>query len=171
MRKLPSPSTALKLIGLASLFTLAGAFVFEYGFGLKACALCLQQRYPYYGALVLCLIGLFPWAERRRRWVCLVLALIFAVSAVLGGYHAGVEWSWFIGPRDCAGINTAPISPRDLQDALKNVRVANCAEAAWRLWGVSLAGWNALISLMLAAFAATSFLATDWRYGSSSVSQ
>jgi disulfide bond formation protein DsbB len=167
INRVPSPFTALVIMGLIAAMTLAGALVFEYGFKLKPCALCLQQRYPYYAALLLCFAGvLYPWGEAARQRFCLALAFVFAISVVLGVYHAGVEWGWFLGPRDCSGSDTAPLSTGDLLSALKNVQVANCAEAAWRFLGLSLAGWNALISFSLMTLAAFS-----WRYGSSSVSQ
>ena len=83
------------------------------------------------------------------------LALVFAVSAALGLHHSGVEWALWAGPSDCGGVAApAATSVSDFLTSLETARVVSCTEAAWRFLGLSLAGWNVLISLVLAAFAA-----------------
>ncbi len=137
-------------------------------FGLVPCKLCLLQRQPYYYGLPLAALAILA----PRRWLAAGLALLtvlFLVSAGLGAYHAGVEWGWFLGPSDCGGgTGAGSRDVGDLLSALNNVRVVSCTEAAWRFLGLSLAGWNALVSLGLAALAAFGARAA---YGSSSVSQ
>ena len=77
------------------------------------------------------------------------------MSAGLGAYHSGVEWGFFAGPSDCGGGSGAAAgSVGDFMNQLQTTRVVSCTEAAWRFLGLSLAGWNVLISLGLAAFAA-----------------
>ena len=88
------------------------------------------------------------------------LAIVAAMlcSAALGAYHAGVEWHWWPGPADCSGPIT-DFSAKPLLDQLRSIRVVRCDEAAWRLLGLSLAGYNVLISLVLAAIAALGLVA------------
>lgn len=146
--------TAAALILLAALGTIAGALVFEHLFGLRPCPLCLTQRYPYYAAMAVALATvLFPRPPWGRVGL-VVLALIFLGSAGLGAYHAGVEWGWWPGPNDCAGAPTPTAgSVSDFLNQLQTTRVVSCTEAAWRLFGLSLAGWNVVISLGLAGLA------------------
>lgn len=148
--------------------TLAGAWFFELALGLAPCPLCLDQRWPYYIAVPLALaVGLIAGKARRvqaTRAGFLALAVVLAISAGLGVYHAGIEWALWPSPGTCAGV--APAAPGNILDALKNPpRFVSCDEAAWRWLGISLAGYNALIAGVLA------WIAARTAYGSSSVSQ
>ncbi|KFG67690.1 disulfide bond formation protein B [Microvirga sp. BSC39] len=141
-------------IALAAAATIGGALVFEHVFGYVPCKLCLIQRTPYYIAIPLGIVAalLPPRWSRAGLWL---LALIFIVSAGLGAYHSGVEWGLFAGPSDCGGgAGQGAGNVGDFLNQLQNTRVVSCTEAAWRFLGLSLAGWNVLISLALAAFAA-----------------
>jgi len=151
-RTLTARQVALAIL-LASVATIGGALVFEHGFGLRPCKLCLQQRFPYYVAMAAALAALLV-PPRWQRAALVGLALVFVVSAGMGLHHAGVEWGWWPGPNDCAGA-PAPQSGSmgDFLNQLQNTRVVSCTEAAWRFLGLSLAGWNVLISLGLAAIA------------------
>jgi disulfide bond formation protein DsbB len=80
-------------------------------------------------------------------------------NTVLGTYHAGVEWGWWAGPTDCTGPLTDLTAGGSLLSQLNSIHVVRCDEAAWRLLGISLAGYNALISLALAAIAGFGLLA------------
>jgi disulfide bond formation protein DsbB len=145
--------TAL-LIGVAAAATIGGALVFEHGLGLTPCKLCLVQRNPYYLAMALA-AGATLLPVRPARLVLVLVGLVFLVSAGLGLYHAGVEWGFWLGPSDCGGAGAAPAGGNigAFLDQLKNTRVISCTEAAWRFLGLSLAGWNVLISLGLAGLA------------------
>jgi disulfide bond formation protein DsbB len=156
MARLVEPRTAAALILLAAAATIAGALVFEYGFGLAPCPLCLLQRKPYYVAFPIVFAALvLPRRSGWTRGALGLLALIFLVSAGLGAYHAGVEWGWWQGPGDCAAASAPQAgSMDDFLNQLQTTRVMSCTEAAWRFLGLSLAGWNVAISLGLAAFAA-----------------
>jgi disulfide bond formation protein DsbB len=149
------PRLAAAAIFLAAATTIGGALAFEHVVGLVPCKLCLIQRYPYYAALpIALLLAVVPTGRSPHRAGLALLALLFLVSAGLGAYHAGVEWGWWAGPNDCGG-GTAPGtgSVDNFLNTLQNTRVVSCTEAPWRLLGLSLAGWNALISLGLAALA------------------
>ena len=87
------------------------------------------------------------------RMLLIVAALIFAFNVYLAVYHAGAEWAWWAGPSDCGGGVAGPTSAGDLLNALEGIRVVSCTEASWRFLGLSFAGWNAVISLILAAAA------------------
>ena len=171
---LTRPRPALAAILAAAAATVAGALVFEHRFGLAPCKLCLWQRDPYYVTIPLAAAALLlpSRALAWRRAALLLLALVFTGSAGLGAYHAGVEWGWWLGPTDCggAGVSAPAGGMDDFLRSLERTRVVSCTEAAWRFLGLSLAGWNALISLVLAGLA----LAAARRshpHGSSSVSQ
>lgn len=130
-----------------------GALASEHLFGLKPCELCLAQRYAYYagvplyfGALVLLSAGL----TRTAAVLFALTALAFLANAVLGGYHAGVEWHFWPGPSACTGVQPLTPSAGDLLGDLTKTRIVRCDEAAWRMFGISLAGWNVLASLFIA---------------------
>jgi len=145
---------AAGLILLAALATIAGALVFEHIFGLRPCPLCLWQRYPYYVAMPVALAAVLVSRPAWARAGLALLALIFLAGAGLGAYHAGVEWGWWQGPSGCAGApSPSPGAVGDFLSQLQTTRVVSCTEAAWRLLGLSLAGWNVLISLGLAGVA------------------
>lgn len=146
------------MLGAASSLLLAGAWWFELWMGLKPCKLCLEQRLPHYAALGLALFGAIGAVQGRRTVAMLAMVALlatFLASTGLGAYHAGVEWGWFAGPNDCGGA-ASPLarSTGDFLRQLETTRVVSCTEAAWRLFGLSLPGWNALASLALAGVAA-----------------
>ena len=124
--------------------------------GVKPCPLCLEQRIAYYVAIPLAamiLLGVSVGAKHK----VLVLAL-FAIAAAmlwnagLGVYHSGIEWQWWPGPQDCSGTGGS-LTGGSLLEQMQTTRVVRCDEAAWRFLGLSLAGYNVLISLALAAIA------------------
>ena len=149
-----APLIAAIAMGAGSALLLGGAWWFELWMGLKPCKLCLEQRLPHYVALPLAafaVIGIFQGRRMLTLFAMLALVLTYVISAGLGYYHAGVEWGWFAGPNDCAGTPAAQApSMSDFMRQLETTRVVSCTEAAWRMLGLSLAGWNMLASLALA---------------------
>jgi disulfide bond formation protein DsbB len=144
--------TALVVLAAAAA-TIGGALVFEHAFGLLPCKLCLVQRNPYYLAIPIALAAAVA-PPRAARIALAALAVVFLASAGLGMYHAGVEWGFFAGPSDCGGTPAAtPGAVGDFLKQLETTRVVSCTEAAWRFLGLSLAGWNVLISLALVGLA------------------
>lgn len=150
------PAAAGVAIAVVAAATVGGALVFEHGFGYVPCMLCLWERWPYYlGAPLALLAGLLALrGHAASKLLFVALALLFFGGAVLGAYHAGVEWGFWPGPTSCAGANAAPTSAGGLLAQMKTTRIVPCDRAAWRFLGLSLAGYNALIALGLAAVAA-----------------
>lgn len=153
---------------LSSALLLAIAHGFERIAGLAPCYLCLKQREVYWVALTVALIGMLTVRTRvgagTRRWFNLALGLIFLFGAGLAAYHAGAEWKWWPGPSICGGGGAGgPIRASDMAALLQGDRIAapSCDKAAWVFLGLSMAGWNALISLKLAAL---SFIAMGRRF-------
>lgn len=134
---------------LAALLTpaalLGGAYLSEYGFGLAPCEMCWWQRYGHFAALVLALLAL---SRPQMRLLSMLAALAIAVAGLIGGYHAGVEYGWWQGLTACASGTIAPGA--DPLDAIMSTPLVRCDVAPWTLFGISLAGWNFLISLLAA---------------------
>lgn len=146
--------------GLAAIAaaTIAGAWFFELVLDIRPCPLCLEQRYAYYLAIPLALLialGASKGVSRRLLGAGLaVLGLALFANAGLGAYHAGVEWGFWQGPTDCTGPIVDFGSSGNLLDGLNKVKVIRCDEVQWRFLGLSLAGYNVLISLAMAGLAA-----------------
>jgi len=155
-RETPAAS-ALAIAALASA-TLAGAWAFQWA-GHPPCDLCLEQRYAYYaGAPLALLIAAASAARAPRAAITAGFALLtamFLYNAGLAVYHSGVEAKYWAGPTACAGGALAPAGG-DLMQQLQTVKVVRCDEVSLRVFGLSLANWNILISAALAALAAAS---------------
>jgi disulfide bond formation protein DsbB len=158
----PAAAAALAIFALSAA-TLLGAWYFEYVVKLPPCPLCLEERLPYHIVIPLSLLMAIAALARAPRALITVgfLAIVAAMlcSAALGAYHAGVEWRWWPGPTDCSGPVTDFTAKGPLLNQLQSIRVVRCDEAAWRFIGISLAGYNVLVSLQLAAIAAFGLLA------------
>ncbi len=152
----PAAAAALAIF-VISAATLAGAWYFQLVVGLPPCPLCLEERIAYHIVIPLSLLMAIAALVRAPPKLLMVgfVAIIIAMAcnAVLGVYHAGVEWHWWAGPTDCTGPLTDLRAGGSLLNQLQSIHVVRCDEAAWRFLGISLAGYNALISLLLAAIA------------------
>ncbi len=158
----PAAAAALAIF-VISAATILGTWFFEYVVKLPPCPLCLEERIPYHVVIPLSLlmaVAAFVHAPPKLLAVGFV-AIIVAVlcNVVLGTYHAGVEWHLWEGPKDCTGTLTDLKSGGSLAEQLHSFNVVRCDEAAWRFLGISLAGYSALISLVLAAIAGYGLLA------------
>jgi disulfide bond formation protein DsbB len=130
------------LLGLVALALILGALGFEYLAGFAPCEMCMWQRWPLYAAIVAGIGGSFL-LRRDARWPALAAIVLVAISGAVGFYQAGVEWHYFPGPEACTGTFHPFTGLADL-NAPGAVR---CDVAAWRLFGISLAGYNAIVSL------------------------
>jgi disulfide bond formation protein DsbB len=137
--------------------TILGVYFFEYVLHYKPCPLCLTQRIPYYVAIPIATAVAIA-AHLGTGWRLLagglvLVAIAMLISAGLGVYHSGVEWKWWAGPSDCSGPVTSFGTAGSLLQTIETTPVVRCDEAAWRLFGLSLAGYNALISVAIAGIA------------------
>lgn len=161
-----NPARATAIVFLVSAATIAGAWAFELIGGLAPCHLCLQQRWPYYLVLPLMAVAGLVAVQDPGSSVLRVLlglaGLIMLAGAGLAVFHSGVEWGWWPGPSDCTGGETFGTGTSVLPN-IAEAKVVQCDEAAWRMFGLSLAGYNALISAAVAALALTAALRGDKR--------
>jgi disulfide bond formation protein DsbB len=161
MRTEPAAAAAFAVFALSAA-TLAGAWYFQLVLKLPPCPLCLEERIAYHVVIPLSLLMAIAALVRAPHKLLAVgfVAIIAAAlaNAVLGTYHAGVEWKLWAGPTDCSGPLTNLSTGGSLLSQLNSIHVVRCDEAAWRFLGISLAGYNVLISLMLGALAAYGLL-------------
>jgi disulfide bond formation protein DsbB len=149
---------AAAIVAGVGLLTICGFVFFEYVLGYPPCPLCLDQRNAFYVsvplAALLCLGASYGASRKVMIAGFAVITAVMLWNAGLSAYHAGVEWKLWAGPNDCSGPINNFGSAGNLLKQLQNIRIVRCDEAAWRLLGISLAGYDVLISLFLAAIAA-----------------
>jgi disulfide bond formation protein DsbB len=132
-----------RLLALAApLLLLAGAYVSQYGFGLYPCEMCWWQRYAHFAALPFALLA---FALPGRRWPIALAALAILASGLIGLYHAGVEYRWWEGFTSCTSEIAFKPGQNPL-DAIMGAPTIRCDEVQWSIFGISLAGFNFLIS-------------------------
>ena len=136
---------------------LGGAYLSQYAFGLYPCEMCWWQRWPHFAALGFAVLAFL--VPPRRLWIALA-ALAIIASGLIGGFHAGVEYGWWEGVTGCAATPSA--SGGSAMDAILKAPLIRCDVAPWTLLGVSLAGYNFLVSCIAGAIA-LALLATKRR--------
>lgn len=137
------------VIALVAAAVLALAYVFQYGLGYLPCELCYRQRWPYWALIVLAGLGA---ALRQDKRMLPLLAAVALVSAGLGLHHTGVERDWWPGPASCsAGALTGDVDA--ILNSVTTAPIVPCDQASWMVLGLSMASYNALVSLALAGFA------------------
>ena len=145
--RLASAATARLIALLLPAGLLAGAFGSQYFGGLYPCEMCWWQRYAHLAALVPAALAFTAPAEARRsRILTLLAAAAIAVSGAIGFYHAGVELKIFEGFTTC----TSTVSGATTAELLKSIAMAplvRCDQVQWSFLGISMAGWNAILSL------------------------
>ena len=144
------------LMAGVSLALLLGAWGFQYIGHYDPCALCYDQRHIHMAVIALGLasgvaLGVRPELARFAPWVILAIAAVLVYSAGFSFWHAGIEYDWWAGPETCTASGGASVSVTDVLAALDGNRpVVQCDEAAWTLFGISMAGYNGLISAAMA---------------------
>ena len=135
------------LAAFGSALLLGGAFVFQM-LGYLPCKLCLWQRWPHAAAI---LAGLASFVVPVAA-AAVAGALAALTTAGIGLYHAGAEAGWWEGPQSCtgAGAGLGGLSGGDLLSTEAPVGIVRCDEVVWQLFGISMAGWNAILSFGLA---------------------
>jgi disulfide bond formation protein DsbB len=142
MLKTPATLLAQRLaIGIPALM-LGGAYLSQYGFGLYPCEMCWWQRYPHFIALALAILSA---SAAPKRLLIGLAGLAIMVSGLIGGFHAGVEYGWWEGITGCA--TTVSTGGGSALDNIMNAPLVRCDVAPWSLLGISLAGWNFIISV------------------------
>jgi disulfide bond formation protein DsbB len=135
------------LATFGSIALLAGAFAFQYLGGLAPCKLCLWQRYPHAVAI---LAGALALSQRWPGFIVLG-ALSALATAGLGLYHTGVENGWWEGPTTCSSGPVSDLTPAELMDQILAAPLVRCDDIAWQFLNLSMASWNAILSLGLVA--------------------
>jgi disulfide bond formation protein DsbB len=153
----PALTAALAVTAIAAA-TLAGAWFIQLVLGIQPCELCLAQRYAYYLVVPLGALTAIGAAKDAPRGALIaglaIVALATLGNAGLAAYHAGVEWGFWQGPTACTGPVGNLGSAGNLLERLDTVKVVRCDEVQWKFLGLSLAGYDVLISLLMAAIAA-----------------
>lgn len=140
--------TRTSLILLAaggSLALLLGAWGFQHIGGLAPCKMCIWQRWPHGVAVVAGVLSLFFGG----RLLPMLGALALATTAGIGLYHTGVERAWWEGPNSCSSGSIEKLSPQELLDQIMTAPLVQCDQVAWEMLSLSMASWNALISVGL----------------------
>jgi disulfide bond formation protein DsbB len=131
---------------LGSILLLGGALAFQYLGGLAPCHLCVLQRWPH-GIAVGLGVLILAWP---RRGLAALAGLVVLAGAGIAVYHVGVEQAWWPGPTACTAPAPGAGSAGELLDEILATPVVLCDQVAWSLWGISMAGWNAIASVGLA---------------------
>jgi len=142
MNQQSSAEAVLLAMGVVSLALIAGALGFQYLGGLKPCEMCHWQRWPHYAALPIALLAFVPGMPQRP--LVALAAIAIAVSGAIGVAHAGVEYHWWQGFTPCTSTFS---SGGDTLTAIMNAPVVRCDAPQWTFAGISLAGFNAIVSL------------------------
>jgi disulfide bond formation protein DsbB len=160
------PEVLASVLAALGIGLLLGAFAFEYLGGIKPCHLCLGQRLPW--ALMTLIAGLAMLSLRRGAHPALAPAAFVIAAGIalwsiyLAGFHAGVEWKWWPGPPSCTGSD---LSSGGFSASFDPAQIVRCDEIAWSLFGLSLAGYNFLFSLVALAAAGAGAIVTMRRNG------
>jgi disulfide bond formation protein DsbB len=142
----------------ASAAVLGGALLSQYWGGLAPCELCLLQRWPWGVAIVTSFVATMVGSRAALPWVALLLGAIFSIGSALAFYHVGVEQHWFAGPAACTAAATTADTLEALKAQILRQQPIRCDEVPWSLWGVSLAGWNLLASLLMTSLCLVGFI-------------
>ena len=136
---------ALALIVPAGL--LGGAVFTQFVLGLSPCEMCYWQRWPHWAALAFALLALAARKEGWSDFIVYLAAISIAISGLIGGFHAGVEYGWWEGVTSCASMSAPSASSAEMLDTIMNAPLVRCDQPQWTLWGISLAGFNFVISV------------------------
>lgn len=123
---------------------LGGALISEHVFGLYPCEMCMWQRWPHLVAIILALGAIALRGHKLSKFIVADAALAILISGLIGSFHAGVEYGWWEGITSCA---TTVAAGGDMLDSIMNAPLVRCDVAPWSLFGISLAGFNFILSV------------------------
>lgn len=145
-------STAHLIALLLPLALMAGALASQYIGGLYPCEMCHWQRWPHYAAIILAALAFVVPGATVRRLLVLLAAVAIGASGAIGVFHAGVEYHWWQGFTACAStMHGSGGTPAEMLARIMNAPLVRCDVPQWSLFGISLAGFNAVFSLTGAA--------------------
>lgn len=139
--------TLTTLAAAGSAVLLLGALAFQHVAGLPPCEMCIWQRWPHLAAV---LIGVVAWLRPSERFWAALGGVAALATAGIGLFHTGVERQWWEGVTSCSGGNIGKLSTGQLLDQIMNAPLVRCDQPAWEMLGLSMASWNAILSLALA---------------------
>uniref|UniRef100_A0A2A4YSY5 Disulfide bond formation protein B n=1 Tax=OCS116 cluster bacterium TaxID=2030921 RepID=A0A2A4YSY5_9PROT len=147
----------LWLILLLALTAIGTALFYEYVLNYQPCALCYEERLPYYALIA---IAIFALATDKfiGKALMIGLGILMFLGGLYGAYHAGIEWGFWPGPVSCTGTGLNISADVDLLALVQDVKIVPCDVANWRLFGISFAGYNTLVSLLIADICAFTLL-------------
>lgn len=135
-------ATARLLALLFPATLIGGALISQYGFGLFPCEMCMWQRWPHYAAIVAAILAFLIGDKPAGRALVGLSAVLVIASGLIGVFHAGVEYGWWEGLTRCASSGAMTL------DDIMNAPLIRCDVAPWTFYGISLAGFNAVFSLV-----------------------
>ncbi|MGY8986456.1 MAG: disulfide bond formation protein B [Sphingomonadales bacterium] len=150
--------TPLSFLFLSSFLTLGTAYVFQYGFDYFPCQMCYWQRYPYMAVIILGMIGLlnergiYTLSKSFPKLILQISTLLLLIDGGIAGFHVGVEYNWWEGLTACTSPVDMSGSIEEVLEQIKNAPLVRCDTAAWTMFGVSMAGYNFFVAMMLASF-------------------
>jgi len=146
--RIPAP-----ILAAISAVTLATVYASQYIGGLQPCQLCLYQRWPWWLALALCIVAMLPVLSANSRALLVGLAGVSVLTgAGIAIFHVGVEQHWWPGLASCSAAGQTPASFEQMQQMMQQP-AASCDEPAWTLFGISMAGYNAILSIVVGLWA------------------
>jgi disulfide bond formation protein DsbB len=165
-----TPSRAIGLVFAASIAVLGTALLSQYVGGLEPCVLCLYQRVPYVLTIVLsgAALAFVSFMDNEIpamlvRVALIVCAILFLIGAGIAAYHVGVEQGWWRGTEACSGADLNSLTAAELREQLLKAPIIRCDEIAWSAFGISMAGYNFIVSLLLAGASLWLVRARIWR--------
>lgn len=156
------PAFLLLITLVVSVLVVGGALASEFWGGLVPCPLCLQQRWAYYAVIPTLGVSLMMvrWRPSVAMGLYMLVVLIFIASGILAFYHAGIEYGFWAGPVACSSGGSVAWNIEDLLRLLDGPTPPSCSENAWWLFGISLAGYNGLVSFSIVGYGSFAL----WRY-------
>lgn len=141
------------VLAFVSAATLAAVYASQFIGGLVPCELCLYQRWPWWAALLLCILAMPTILSAKLRALLVGLAgLSVLAGAGIAMFHVGVEQHWWPGLASCSAAGQNPASFEQMQQMLSQP-TASCDEPAWTMFGISMAGYNAILSIVVGVWA------------------
>ncbi|MEZ5958024.1 MAG: disulfide bond formation protein B [Hyphomonadaceae bacterium] len=145
------PIWPLLILLISGSMLATAVFYFQGQLGLQPCPLCMQQRYWHWAIIAVSALAFITTRIQRKwtNWAIIIVGLVLLGSAAMGAYHVAVEQKWLVAQCDIGGaVNAHDLSLGGLPDG--ELRPPRCDEIVWSLMGISMAGYNAIISLLLA---------------------